>query len=287
MNRVTLLQWNMGVFEEGKSLPTEARVTALLGDLLRSRQPGLVALQEAPRASVSAELEASGYEVRTSRQRLVTAWKADQWKAEDEEPIAYARATAVQLYRIAEDDRKRRVTICNVHGRSLDKGSPEETEENLRDFVSELRDLRARSDAPPSAEIIVGDFNLEPHHTVMHTANGFFGNRSFAFVRKRERQRSLGEKARPLYNPSWRIAGREAEPLGTYYNTKGIGAPWFVFDQALFSLDLFDGPIHVNAIVEVAGRRLVSSGVSKPDKKVGSDHLPVVWRIPMRMGRVR
>lgn len=280
---MTLLQWNMGVFEEGASTEADLRRVAILGELVDARQPDVIAVQEAPRDHVARLLRGLGYEIDAPRHRLLTAWRTRRWAATVQQPFAYERVSALVLQRIDDDGAGPLVLVCNVHAPSRLHKSSEQIEEKLGDLVREIQSYRSDPDTGTFAEVIVGDFNLEPHRPLLHSKSGLFGCRSHRHVAEQELARHrnglLNERTRALYNPSWQLSGGVEEPLGTYYYTGEVGSPWFVFDQALFSTDLVAGPVVAEVVAKVGGRDLLTSRVRKPNPEVGSDHLPVVWRL--------
>lgn len=279
---MVLLQWNMGVYEEGSDPTSDARKTELLSALTDTHRPDWIALQETPRALVAPLLLSKGYEVDAPRHRLLTGWRRSQWEATPIEPIAYRRASARVLKELTPTGEGRRVLLCNVHlpAGLYDRGA--NTHEALSNLTFEVQSFRISSQTGTS-EVIVGDFNLEPFEQPLRKEGGLWGNRSLGFAVGKESERSrngLGrERKRVLYNPSWRLFGADAEPYGTYYSTSGLGAPWYVFDQALFSADLILDSLHVNVITESRGTDLLSPRARKPNPSVGSDHLPVLWSI--------
>ena len=276
MTPMVLLQWNMGVFSEGEDEEAERRRSGLLQTMLREHRPDLVVLQEAPRVPATAVLRDGGYSVAAPRQRLVTAWRSDVWSDSDgRQPIAYTRASAVVLEPVAGG---RRLLLCNVHFPSrVGAGSDKKTGQSLGDLVAEIQQFRMDLSAGDVSEIVAGDFNLEPHEDRLQDENGFYASRGLLYVGARERKRPAGERKRPLYNPSWQLYGALTEPHGTVYNTTSFGEPWAVFDQALFSADLLQGPIQAHLVTKTAGQSLLSAKVSQPNRGVGSDHLPIVW----------
>lgn len=278
----------MGVYAEGASAEADDRKTRLLRALVSEHDPDLIALQEAPRRLASPLLRDAGYEVDAPRHRLLTAWRGRRWEATVEQPFVYDRASALVLRRLDPDGGGPRVLVCNVHLPSRLHSGTDEVSESLRDLVGEIQSYRSDPDTGRFSEVLTGDFNLEPHDLVMMLPSGLYGNRSLLFVAKRERRRRRdgleNERTRTLYNPSWMLYGASAEPLGTLYNTKGTGAPWYVFDQALFSADLADGPAAVEVVTEADGLDLLTRDVRSPNSKVGSDHLPLVWTLARSEG---
>ena len=272
----------MGVHRETAEPAVERRRVELLSDLVDTHHPDWIALQEAPRDIARPMLQGKGYELEGSRHRLLTGWRRSRWEATPTQPIAYPRASALVLREQALAGDGRRVLVCNVHLPSRLFDELEEIEESLSDLMFEVQSFRNDSLQPVTSEIIVGDFNLEPYDQALRGRNELYGNRSLRHATDSEAERGNGlerERTRMLFNPSWQLYGATAEPLGTYYTTKGAGAPWYVFDQALFSADLIRSGVRVDVITEVGPRDLLSPRARMPDKNVGSDHLPVLWSL--------
>lgn len=282
MSTLRILQWNMGIYKVGKDVQAEARRALILDELLRKHQPDIVALQEAPRQQAERVLLQHRYAVSTPVHRLVTAWRATAWGPPVQDPISYSRVSAVVLSQTTPTGTGRAVLVCNVHlpspggmGRS-----PRTTVQSLQQMVRELESYRTTTGQRGSvSEIIIGDFNLEPHVAEVQEATGLYGNRSLQYVATREAKWRGGKSARALYNPSWCLYGAKSAPHGTYYFEGLTDEPWYVFDQAFFSSDLVTKPAEFKLITRVGPYKLLLAKTSAPDKTVGSDHLPVLWLV--------
>jgi endonuclease/exonuclease/phosphatase family metal-dependent hydrolase len=275
-------QWNMGIFKIGADPAIEKRRTALLAKLLTRYKPDLVALQEAPIPIVEQLLQNHNYSTVSSSldRRLVTGWKNTSWGAQLAQPINNTRTLAVLLPLVTLSGVACRVLVCNVHLPALaPHGSKPKTVASLKEFKRDLEGYRSTAGNDDVAEIILGDFNLEPHTPEMYDKQELAGNRSLQYVVEREASRPKGEWYRPLYNPSWRLYGAENSPHGTLYCTGDVDEPWYIYDQALFSGDLVSKAVKVELITKMGRQSLLSTGVLMPDKKIGSDHLPVVWTV--------
>jgi endonuclease/exonuclease/phosphatase family metal-dependent hydrolase len=279
-------QWNMGVYELSITLEVERRRTKLLAALLTRYKPDLVALQEAPIALVERLLLDRGYSTATSgaNRRLVIGWKNSVWGVPSAQPIQYSRALAVRLPFRTPSGMLRHVLVCNVHLRApAPHGSKSKTIASLKTLKRELEGYRTTVGNEADAEIILGDFNLEPHTPEMYDREELAANRSLKYVTDREASRTKGEWYRPLYNPAWRLYGAKNAPHGTLYCTGDVDEPWYVYDQALFSSDLVSQIAKVELVTKIGSKSLLSAGVSMPNEKVGSDHLPIVWTVPTEM----
>ncbi len=177
----------------------------------------------------------------------------------------------------------RRVLVCNVHLPSLaNHGSYDKTVDNLKLLAEELKDYRRDAANSEVAEIIIGDFNLEPHAPALRDEYVLNGNRSLQYVTDRESKRPKGERLRSFYNPAWRLYGAECSPHGSHYYAGEPGGPWYVFDQAFFSGDLASEPVKIRLIDKIGRKSLLTPKVFQPDQNVGSDHLPIVWTVKIK-----
>lgn len=277
-----VLQWNMGIFKSGDEPETEQRRAKLLASLLREREPDLVALQEAPIELARQVLLDAGYEVATSapRRRLVTGWHHSAWSGYAAQPLVYARTIAVLLTRTTATGNGERVLVCNVHlPAQAPYGSECKTSDSLKSLLTELQDFRRDPLYYDAAEIILGDFNLEPHASVLNGHYELAGSRSLDYVKRTEANRPQGERLRSFYNAAWRLYGVAQPPHGTLHYTGNQRDPWYVFDQAFFSGSLLTKLIDFKIITAIRRKSLLTPRSARPDKAVGSDHLPVLWLV--------
>ena len=278
MRDLIILQWNMGVYKPGKKTAVEDRLVLVLQELIREHQPDLIALQEVPYAKAEPILRGAGYELSSPKQRVATAWKLSSWGAAASLAIDYERATAVELTWQVPHKVGLQILVCNVHLPSLLYGGKDNPLKDLNLLADEIKDFRTRN--TQAAEIILGDFNLEPHESDLRNDTMLHGNASLQFVAEREQKRVPGHKLRHLYNPAWRLYGAIEAPYGTIYHSSAPkGGPWFVFDQAFFSAELVSKPAQIELVKQVGTIPLLSKRVSQPNPEQGSDHLPIVWTV--------
>lgn len=265
-----ILQWNMGCsrLASVKSNVIDARLLTLK-NLLGERSPSVVALQEAPQQATTL-LQQGGFTVYGSGELLLGMRNCD-WK-KGQTVLQQSRVLTVEVQLTTQ----RILLVSNVHLLSRQHSEQLDREDAAREILTALVAQRVKYVNQVCGEIIVGDFNLNPHDGVMMMKNGFFSNRSRTFVKKMAKKSVLPKK--PLYNPSWHIYGRAEEPLGSLYDTNPGDGPWLVFDQILMSADLIDAGSH--EVVLVTGTKgvglLTAPPVKRPDKAIGSDHLPLV-----------
>lgn len=266
-----------------KSTQDEVRLAQVLKNLIAEHQPALIALQEAPESVVRPLLSAAGYSLEVGNVNIITAWKNTVWSGNVSTSVKYYRMLGLEMQLLTRTQRLYKVLVCNVHLSSRLHGGEENPVHDLDMMVDELKAYRR--DNVDAEEIILGDFNLEPHQAELQKKSGLHGNRSLDFVAEQETKRP-DPRYRMLYNPSWRLYGAEVSPHGSHYFSSGKkGGPWFILDQAFFSSGLVSNPAKVQMITMVTcattkvATSLLSKKISQPDRKIGSDHLPIVWII--------
>lgn len=132
--------------------------------------------------------------------------------------------------------------------------------------------------------VVVGDLNMNPFelgvvgsehlHAVMCRKVAIKGTREVK-----------GKTRRFFYNPMWSLLGdRSGGPPGTYHYNSGsvVNYYWNMFDQVLVRPDLIEKFVDDDLlVVTVVGdtHLLTDSGV--PNKRVGSDHLPIVFGLDL------
>lgn len=300
MSDVVILQWNMGVYHDKKiskkalstvytlkSAQDEARLAQMLKNLIAEHQPALIALQEAPESVVRPLLSAAGYSLEVGNVNIITAWKNTVWSGSVSTSINYYRILGLEMQLLTRTQKSYKVLVCNVHLSSRLHGGEENPVHDLDMMLDELKAYRR--DNINGEEIIIGDFNLEPHQAELQKKSGLQGNRSLEFVTEQETKR-IDRRYRILYNPSWRLYGAEFAPHGSHYFSGGKkGGPWFILDQAFFSSGLVSSPAKVQMITTVTCAStktvtpLLSKKIGQPDRKIGSDHLPIVWTISPKL----
>ncbi len=92
-----------------------------------------------------------------------------------------------------------------------------------------------------------------------------------------------GRQYQFFYNPMWGHFGEHGQkPPGTYYRNSGeqVNYYWNMFDQVLVRPSLLDMfPPDGVEIVTHAGRFPLMTSRGLPDRAVGSDHLPLLFRL--------
>jgi endonuclease/exonuclease/phosphatase (EEP) superfamily protein YafD len=130
--------------------------------------------------------------------------------------------------------------------------------------------------------ILLGDLNVNPFETGMVGTGGLHSvmSRSVASLGSRTVQ---SRKYDFFYNPMWAHFGdRQGEAPGTYYYDKAehVTYFWNMFDQVLVRPSLLDGLGigGVRVLTSVQGVSLLGAG-GRPNRSVGSDHLPVLAEV--------
>jgi hypothetical protein len=133
--------------------------------------------------------------------------------------------------------------------------------------------------------IVLGDLNMNPFESGVVGAEGFHAvmDRRIAERGKRKVQ---GQERRFFYNPMWSYLGdASVGPAGTYYyyGSGQISYFWNMFDQVLIRPDLLsrfdDEDVKV---LSSAGSISLLSAQQIPDRRAGSDHLPILFRIDLK-----
>jgi hypothetical protein len=147
----------------------------------------------------------------------------------------------------------------------------------LRELVNEAEERVGHA-----RTVVVGDFNMNPFE------DGLVGSEAMHAVSDRRvaargSRTVLSEPRTFLYNPMWRFLGDNGpHPPGTFFHSGSSPVThfWNVFDQVLFRPELLphftdDG---VRIVTEIRGVPLACDK-GRPDRTVGSDHLPIVLRL--------
>jgi hypothetical protein len=92
-----------------------------------------------------------------------------------------------------------------------------------------------------------------------------------------------GEERRFFYNPMWNHFGDHPPcPPGTYYyrGSNQVVFFWNMFDQVLIRPDLleFFRDEDLSILDSAGGTQLLTAG-GTPDTSIGSDHLPILFRL--------
>jgi hypothetical protein len=141
---------------------------------------------------------------------------------------------------------------------------------------------RVESQSGHERTILVGDLNMDPFESGLVGANTL--NAVMSRTVASGGARVVQKDRHPFfYNPMWSLFGdHSAGPPGThyYYRAEHVSYYWHMFDQVLVRPDLLSRFRNEELeIVTSDGVRSLLTDDGRPERKVGSDHLPVVFRI--------
>jgi hypothetical protein len=130
--------------------------------------------------------------------------------------------------------------------------------------------------------LLVGDLNVNPFEAGAIGANGLHA----VMTRKLAARvsRTVQKRTYPIfYNPMWRFFGEKAnKPSGTYYYERAehVVYFWNIFDQILVRPSLVDGFRDDQLqILDAIGDMSLIHPDGRPNRSVGSDHLPVLFTL--------
>jgi endonuclease/exonuclease/phosphatase family metal-dependent hydrolase len=133
-----------------------------------------------------------------------------------------------------------------------------------------------------SNTMLVGDLNMNPFEAGVVGAGGFHATMARAQALRGHRT-VQGREYPFFYNPMWGCFGeRDETPAGTYFrdSSEHVNYYWNMFDQVLLRPSLVDRLSNEGVeIVTRAGEVSLISTSGRPDQSVGSDHLPILFRM--------
>lgn len=169
------------------------------------------------------------------------------------------------------------VLVVAAHMVSLLEKERHDVDQELEAMSAAIREAEDR--AGHSRTVLVGDLNANPFDPGVASARGLHGVMS-RVIAGRDTRRVSHRDYPMFFNPMWGFFGDdEWRAAGTYYR-EGSGGHlvyyWHMYDQVLIRPALLPGyqPDSVQIITNVGGTRLTRSDW-RPDRDVGSDHLPV------------
>jgi endonuclease/exonuclease/phosphatase (EEP) superfamily protein YafD len=132
--------------------------------------------------------------------------------------------------------------------------------------------------------VLVGDLNGNPFDYGVIAANGLQAVMTKGLALKKART-VQGKRYQFFYNPMWNYFGDATEgPAGTYYYEKAEHDIYFwnIFDQVLLRPDMlsFFSNDDLKILTKSCDESLLSAK-GLPDKKHGSDHLPILFRLSL------
>jgi exonuclease III len=132
--------------------------------------------------------------------------------------------------------------------------------------------------------VVIGDLNMDPYDCGIISSEGFHAVMSRRVAQRGSRTVSRLERAF-FYNPMWSKYGEHpAGPPGTYYydSATAVNYYWHMFDQVLIRPGLLDYFRDESLeILTKAGSDNLLTELGTPDKKKGSDHLPIIFSLDL------
>ncbi len=194
-------------------------------------------------------------------------------------PIYEELSFHLSMYRVTMKDES--ILLGAVH---LPSKLHRDSSEQLLFATQVARDIRrVESEQACNRTVLCGDFNMNPFEPGMVAARGFHSVMSRDIADRRSRTISR-QQFDFFYNPMWSQFGdRSAGPPGTYYSSRAgeIEYFWNTFDQVLVRSSLSSSfSSRIEVIVAIGDRTLLNSN-GRPDRKVGSDHLPLAFTITL------
>jgi len=137
--------------------------------------------------------------------------------------------------------------------------------------------------------VVVGDLNMNPFEVGLVGAEALHAVMTRVIARKNSRYVE-GEKKYFFYNPMWAHFGeRGPGPPGTYYlySSRQVNYFWNIFDQVLIRPGLLDrfNDEDVKVLTTAGDLSLVKTD-GTPNDHVGSDHLPLLFRLDLERAGV-
>jgi endonuclease/exonuclease/phosphatase family metal-dependent hydrolase len=135
-----------------------------------------------------------------------------------------------------------------------------------------------------SRTVLVGDFNMNPFEDGMVIAGGLHAVMSREVATRGARTVSA-KSYQFFYNPMWNLLGDVTPgPPGTYYYDNAVQKAffWNMFDQVLVRPDLltsFDND-DLKILTSVGETSLLSPN-GRPNTRIASDHLPILFKLTL------
>ena len=129
-----------------------------------------------------------------------------------------------------------------------------------------------------SRTILIGDFNLNPFDRGVSEASGFHG----VMTKDQAIEGSRTVQFRPypfFYNPMWgHLGDRTPGAAGTIYYRESaqLSYDWNTFDQVLLRPEVLALAEEEVAVLHRCGDQSFLDDKGRPDRQVGSDHLPLL-----------
>lgn len=142
----------------------------------------------------------------------------------------------------------------------------------------------AENSAGHQRTVLVGDLNMNPFETGVVSAGGIHAVMEQRTAR-RESRVVEGKRYHLFYNPMWGLFGDGTRgPAGPYHYADSQHKVYFwnMFDQVLIRPALLDRfRVDDLAINHHTGRESLLTTTGLPDRRVGSDHLPILFGLAL------
>jgi len=252
----------------------------LIGDLVREYAVDIVALAECEidesnllyRLNVGQERKYYPVDILPSRVKIYSRYDADCF-----EPIRDFGGITIRHLSLPGSEG---ILLVAVHLPS--RLYRREEEQYINTTVVAEKVIEAEHIVGHRRTVIFGDFNMDPFEMGMIGAGAMHAVMDRKIAEKGSRVIS-GKRYSFFYNPMWgKMGDAEDSTPGTYYYNSGteVCLFWHMLDQVIVSPELlkeFDCE-KLKIITQIGERSIVSeSGI--PSRKVGSDHLPIVFEI--------
>ena len=141
--------------------------------------------------------------------------------------------------------------------------------------------IRMENKVKHNRTLLVGDLNMNPFEHGIVAASGLHATMDRRIAEQGKRM--VHTKEFPFfYNPMWSLLGDASEyPPGSYYRRESgqVAYFWHMFDQVLIRPELLPNFENKHLkILDTDGQiSLLRNGF--PDKKIASDHLPILFRL--------
>ena len=147
-------------------------------------------------------------------------------------------------------------------------------------LADEIKEIEKR--VGHARTVLMGDLNMNPFEAGVISARGLNATMSTRIAQRQSR--IVQSREYPFfYNPMWGLFGNgSAGPEATYYydNAEHKVQFWHMFDQVLLRPDLISVFKHNELkILETDGSVSFVTRKGTPDKRRGSDHLPVLFAL--------
>lgn len=259
-----IISWNVRGNHE--SWASREKTVQRVLDAMAQGGAVVIALQEVPGGAIGPR----GWRHTWHKKRAVaTSFDPVKWASIAEIEIPYALGVTLRNVRTGIT-----IRFWNVHLQSEQSGDARAREAQARKtIVQQLQEARQRSPLP--YEVILGDFNFDPHDDLLVGNDGFRANGHAPWVRQQKKKAAPADV--PMFNPSWRIYGGHCGAPGTYYrraDRSGRG-PWLVRDQILVAPELVDDARSTPVVISSIGGVELAKQDGCPDSALVSDHLPI------------